>query len=97
MPEQITKLVFDLLKKHKVAVVEGQAKLAGPGKLEVAKGYVTNAITDDALEFIDAPATADSPFFFSVHYTAPHSPWTGHPQDIVELVEHFQSEDIDAQ
>jgi len=49
----------------------------------VAPGYVTNAITDDALAFIDAHAADNSPFYLSVHYTAPHSPWNGHPQDIV--------------
>ncbi|MCP4751915.1 MAG: sulfatase-like hydrolase/transferase [Proteobacteria bacterium] len=54
------------------------------GVKEVAKGYVTNAITDDALAFIDAKAKDDAPFYLSVNYTAPHSPWTGHPQDIVD-------------
>ncbi len=54
------------------------------GVMEVAPGYVTNAITDDALAFIDAHAADDSPFYLSVHYTAPHSPWTGHPRDIVD-------------
>lgn len=54
------------------------------GVQEVAPGYVTNVITDDALAFIDAQATSESPFYLSVHYTAPHSPWTGHPQDIVD-------------
>ena len=47
-------------------------------------GYVTNVITDDALAFIDRNANQENPFYLSVHYTAPHSPWTGHPQDIVE-------------
>ena len=47
-------------------------------------GYVTNVITDDALAFIDRHANQDDPFYLSVHYTAPHSPWTGHPQDIVD-------------
>lgn len=47
-------------------------------------GYVTNVITDDALAFIDRHANKDDPFYLSVHYTAPHSPWTGHPQDIVD-------------
>ena len=54
------------------------------GVSEVAPGYVTTAITDDALAFIDTHATADSPFYLSVNYTAPHSPWNGHPQDIVD-------------
>ncbi|MBT4500179.1 MAG: sulfatase-like hydrolase/transferase [Gemmatimonadetes bacterium] len=47
-------------------------------------GYVTNVITDDALQFLDAHARDENPFYLSVHYTAPHSPWTGHPQEIVD-------------
>lgn len=47
-------------------------------------GYVTNVITDDALAFIDRHANRKDPFYLSVHYTAPHSPWTGHPRDIVD-------------
>ena len=49
-----------------------------------APGYVTNVITDDALDFIDRHAGSATPFYLSVHYTAPHSPWTGHPQEIVD-------------
>jgi len=45
-------------------------------------GYVTDVITDVALGFIER--NSDRPFYLSVHYTAPHSPWTGHPQDIVD-------------
>ena len=47
-------------------------------------GYVTNVITDDALDFIARHAKASAPFYLGVHYTAPHSPWTGHPQAIVD-------------
>jgi len=54
------------------------------GKTELAKGYVTTAITDDALAFIDDHAFDDNPFYLSVNYTAPHSPWVGHPQEIVD-------------
>ncbi len=54
------------------------------GKLFNAPGYVTHVITDDALGFIDTHAQDKNPFYLSVHYTAPHSPWTGHPQDIVD-------------
>jgi arylsulfatase A-like enzyme len=50
---------------------------------EVVPGYVTNVITDDALDYIDAHAEDENPFYLSVHYTAPHAPWIGHPQDIV--------------
>lgn len=45
-------------------------------------GYVTDVITDEALGFLDR--RHDEQFYLSVHYTAPHSPWTGHPQDIVD-------------
>jgi len=54
------------------------------GVLEHPEGYVTDLITDDALAFIDDCSTRDQRFYASVHYTAPHSPWYGHPQDIVD-------------
>ncbi len=54
------------------------------GVTAVVPGYVTNVITDDALEYIDAHAEDENPFYLSVHYTAPHAPWIGHPQDIVD-------------
>jgi arylsulfatase A-like enzyme len=41
-------------------------------------GYLTDLITDHALDFVQrmAPgAQAGSPFFLSLHYTAPHWPW----------------------
>ena len=76
------------------------APMVRDGKLVDEPGYVTHAITDDALQFIEAQAQArgplrgpfaplrasaqGKPFYLSVHYTAPHSPWTGHPQDIVD-------------
>ncbi len=60
------------------------APMIRDGELFEAPGYVTNVITDDALEYIDRQAVGNTPFYLSVHYTAPHSPWTGHPQDIVD-------------
>ena len=60
------------------------ATMVRNGELVAVPGYVTTAITDDALAFIDDHAEDDNPFYLSVHYTAPHSPWTGHPQDIVD-------------
>jgi len=54
------------------------------GELVNEPGYVTNVITDDALSFIERHANDDAPFYLGVHYTAPHSPWTGHPQAIVD-------------
>ncbi len=55
------------------------------GKVREVPGYVTDVITDDALAFLDSQADDDRPFYLSVHYTAPHSPWIGeHPQEIVD-------------
>lgn len=50
------------------------------------KGYVTDVITDQALHFLDAQASDDAPFYLSVHYTAPHSPWDrdNHPDDLYD-------------
>jgi choline-sulfatase len=58
------------------------APMVRNGKAIIAPGYVTDVITDDSLDFIERHK--DQPFYLSVHYTAPHSPWTGHPRDIVE-------------
>jgi arylsulfatase A-like enzyme len=61
------------------------APMIRDGELVEDEGYLTDAITDDALGFIDRQAAGAGPFYLSVHYTAPHSPWIGsHPQDIVD-------------
>jgi len=50
------------------------------------ENYVSDVITDDALRFLDQQAETDTPFYLSVHYTAPHSPWERehHPKDIYD-------------
>ncbi|MHC4982629.1 MAG: sulfatase family protein, partial [Planctomycetota bacterium] len=53
------------------------------GKIVKTSGYITDLITDDAVSFLEANA-GSVPLYLSVHYTAPHSPWTGHPKDIVD-------------
>lgn len=60
------------------------APMVRNGELITATGYVTTVITEDALAFIDRHAADDHPFYLSVNYTAPHSPWNGHPQAIVD-------------
>ena len=60
------------------------APMIRDGELIAEPGYVTDAITDDALVFLDRHGNGERPFYLSVHYTAPHSPWTGHPRDIVD-------------
>lgn len=37
--------------------------------------YVTDLITQKALEFLDEYMAGDAPYYLSVHYTAPHDPW----------------------
>jgi arylsulfatase A-like enzyme len=37
------------------------------------EGYLTDVLTDKAVEFIERQQS--SPFFLSLHYTAPHWPW----------------------
>ena len=42
------------------------------------EGYLTDLITARSVDYIDrmaAGAKADTPFFLSLHYTAPHWPW----------------------
>ncbi|MBR7041190.1 MAG: sulfatase-like hydrolase/transferase [Clostridia bacterium] len=53
------------------------------GDIKVMHGqYVTDLITERACRDIDALAGGGRPFYISVHYTAPHSPWGAgqHPQ-----------------
>jgi arylsulfatase A-like enzyme len=58
------------------------APMVRNGQAITVPGYVTDIITDDGLDFIEKHK--DQKFYLSVHYTAPHSPWTGHPRDIVD-------------
>lgn len=44
------------------------------GKVRIESAYISDLITQDALAFLDSSA-ASAPFYLSVHYTAPHSPW----------------------
>jgi len=58
------------------------AEMIRDGRVAVQPGYLTDVITDDALAFLEAKKAG--PFYLSVHYNAPHSPWDGHPQPIVD-------------
>jgi arylsulfatase A-like enzyme len=48
-------------------------------------GYLTNLLSDRAVEFVTRRRTR--PFFLSLQYTAPHSPWEG-PEDVTISHEH---------
>lgn len=46
------------------------------GDIRVEHGkYVTELITDRALQWMEELAREENPYYLSVHYTAPHSPW----------------------
>ncbi len=46
------------------------------GETEVHRiGYVTDLISDRAVEFIEGQRARATPYLLSVHYTAPHWPW----------------------
>lgn len=57
------------------------------GAISFSDRYVTDLITEKALGYIDELSHGDCPFYLSVHYTAPHSPWDEdqHPSDIYDL------------
>lgn len=63
------------------------APMIKDGKLINQDGYVTDAITDNAIEFMKEMNQKEEPFYLSVHYTAPHSPWINgnHPEELTGL------------
>lgn len=68
-----------------------QATMYRNGSPETVTDYLTDAITEDALDFIRRESGSDAPFFLSVNYTAPHKPWKGeHPPEFEELYDDCQ-------
>ncbi len=61
------------------------------GKIETLSGYKTQIITDRAVSFLRAQDRTQ-PFFLFVGYTATHSPWSDHPE---RLVERFRGMDLE--
>jgi arylsulfatase A-like enzyme len=59
------------------------ADMIWDGKVIKTEGYLTDRITDRAIDFLDA--NKDRPFFLYVGYNAPHSPYNGHPKELVDL------------
>lgn len=64
-----------------------QADVIENGKLHFENRYITDLITDHALEYLDTFAHQESPFYVSVHYTAPHDPWDAdqHPAEYIDM------------
>ncbi len=49
--------------------------------------YLTDTIADKAIEFIDEYEKGDTPYYVSMHFTAPHTPWDekNHPKEYLDL------------
>mgnify|MGYP001251301472 CR=1 FL=1 len=45
------------------------------GEIGIVNDYVTDLFTEKAMSYMDEMQKEDKPFYMSVHYTAPHSPW----------------------
>ncbi|MFO7635041.1 MAG: sulfatase-like hydrolase/transferase [Caldilinea sp.] len=63
------------------------APILRDGVMTIDDRYLTDVITEGALEFLEEYGQGDRPFYLSVHYTAPHSPWEQgqHPPELVDL------------
>ncbi len=57
------------------------------GDIHVEHGkYVTELLTDKALDYLGEMEGKDGPFYMGIHYTAPHTPWEEehHPRKWIE-------------
>ena len=54
------------------------------GKLVEEKGYLTGLMTQEATEFLDRQKTTQ-PFFLTIGYPDPHTPYEGHPRKFYDL------------
>ncbi len=57
------------------------------GTVKLENRYITDLITEHALDYLQKEANQEKPFYLSVHYTAPHSPWDEeeHPREYIDL------------
>ncbi|MEF3306856.1 sulfatase-like hydrolase/transferase [Paenibacillus sp. GYB003] len=57
------------------------------GQVRIADRYITDLVTDHALQYLEALSAEENPFYLAVHYTAPHSPWdrSEHPERYLRL------------
>lgn len=64
-----------------------EADLVTNGSVHFSNRYITDLITQNAVENIQTLSKQPAPFYLSVHYTAPHSPWDekNHPAHYLSL------------
>ncbi len=57
------------------------------GKIRTSSEYITDLVTADAVKNITELSKSGKPYYLSVHYTAPHSPWdeANHPKKYVDM------------
>lgn len=62
------------------------APMIKDGEVYEEPDYITDVITDNALNWLEIEKVNEQPFYLSVHYTAPHSPWSreNHPVDLYD-------------
>lgn len=69
------------------------APMVRDGECMNEPGYLTEAITNDALQFLKDQRQNDRPFYLSIHYTAPHDPWlNSHPEEFIRLYDDCEFE-----
>ena len=56
-------------------------------------GYLTDMLSDRAVEYV--MRKRDKPFYLSLHYTAPHSPWEGPEDAAIGHTEHGEGPMVD--
>lgn len=65
------------------------------GVLQKEEKYITDAITDDAIMFLESQKNQTKPFYLNVGYTAPHSPWlNNHPKEYTDMYEKCAFESV---
>lgn len=64
-----------------------KADVIKDGTISFENRYITDVITDEAIDFLETHKDSEKPLYLSVHYTAPHDPWEEdeHPADLIEL------------
>lgn len=62
------------------------------GTVSESNQYVTDLITERAIQYLTQFSESEAPFYLSVHYTAPHSPWEEkeHPVKYRKLYENCE-------
>lgn len=78
--------------KHWYTIARGGCHYMRPdivedGEVHLKEEYVTDLITEHAVKFLQEMSQEGNPFYLSVHYTAPHSPWdrSDHPEKYVSM------------